>query len=486
MNTITAIITTLSEEEKKEFVTDLKRKTRRSDTKNTALFQLIEKGNTMDLDIKLYGKPSKNAYHALCKRLQDSLIEFIAAKSFAGETSEEMDILKQLLASRIFFEHKQYKIAFRTLHKAERTALEHDLYSILNEVYHTKIQYAHVHPLESLEEIITSSNRNLKFYNREIQLNMAYASIKHQISKGEQAISEIIANTFKNFDIDIDTNLTYKSLYQLLNILTTAAQFQSDYFTVLPIVNEIYEAVNEKKTGAGKHLFYHIKILNLMALVSFRNKDFKNSIAFVEKMEIEMLKENGTYFKRFSEELVLLKSLNFNYTGHPETAIALLNTFPKKTPQTELTHAMFLFQQRNFKDAYGIVKMLRHSNTFYEKKSGWIWVLQKNIIELLLLIELDELDLVLSRLQSFKRKFFPKLKKLNEIRVINFIKLVSYYYDKPEEVKSQSFKEMVERSFEWKDVGEEDIFVMSFYAWLKSKMDGTLIYPTTLALINRT
>ena len=143
MKSILAIIDTLSQDERQEFLLQLKRKTRRTDAKNQELFKLIAKGKTQNLDVLLYGKPSRNAYHALCKRLHDGLIDFVASKSFATETSEELHILKLLLASRIFFEQKQFKIAFKTLAKAEKIAKSTDLYSILNEIYLTKIQYVH-------------------------------------------------------------------------------------------------------------------------------------------------------------------------------------------------------------------------------------------------------------------------------------------------------------------------------------------------------
>ena len=144
MNAISAIINTMSLEEQREFLLFQQKKNRRSDTKNQTLFKLIAKGENQNLDQKLYGKPAKNSYHALCKRLQDALIDFVATKSFATESGAEMDIMKRLLAARIFFEHKQYKVAFRTLAQAEKKAQAIDIYSILTEIYHTKIQYAHL------------------------------------------------------------------------------------------------------------------------------------------------------------------------------------------------------------------------------------------------------------------------------------------------------------------------------------------------------
>ncbi|MEM7087705.1 MAG: hypothetical protein AAF489_16105 [Bacteroidota bacterium] len=486
MNGISIIIGTFSEEDKREFLSFLQKKNRRGDTKNSALFKLINSGQTKDLDLQLYGKPSRNAYHALCKRLQDSLIDFVASKGFAGETSEEMEVLKLLLASRIFFEHREYKIGFKTLLKAERIALELDVYSILNEIYHTKIQYAHLNEGLNLSEVIDASQENMKRFQQERQLNMAYASIKAQMKGNSQKpINDIITEAFANFQIELDQTLTYKSLFQLMNITATAARLQSDYYPISPFMMTIYGIISEKQKIADKHLFYHIEILNLMAHTSFRLKDFKTSMDFSEKMEAEMLKKNSAYYNRFREKLVVIKALNQNYTGQPKQAIATLKSFPNESLDINLTLVMSLFQQSEFGDAYRVIKLMHHSDTWYEKKAGWIWVLKKNIIEILLLIELDKLDLVLSRLQSFKRKFFKRLKDVSEERVITFMKLVEFVYDNPNEVTSERFAQKVENSFQWKEAEAEDVFVMSFYAWLKARMESKDLYRSTLELVGR-
>jgi hypothetical protein len=38
-------------------------------------------------------------------------------------------------------------------------------------------------------------------------------------------------------------------------------------------------------------------------------------------------------------------------------------------------------------------------------------------------------------------------------------------------------------SFNWIEAQQEDIFVMSFSAWLKSKMENKPLYETTLKLV---
>ena len=486
MKTIKAIIQSFSEAERKEFVVYLGRKNRRGDTRNIQLFQLIANNFKGRIDEKVYGKPARNAYHALSRRLQESLIDFIASKGFSEETSEEMDILKLLLAALIFFERKLYPVGAKTLKKAEKKALSLDVYTLLTEIYHTKIQYAHAIESWSLDKIIAATKQNERNVQRELQLNMAYARIKSQLKNTSgHFVNQIISQTFSEFDIEINTGLTFKSLFQLLNITASAAALQSDYYPVSPYMMSLYTIVSEKEKQASikdKHLFYHIEILNLMAITSFRNKDFSTSSDFVEKMELEMRKQQRAYYNRFVEKWTVLKALNKNYTGSSEDAIQILTNYEGDSLDIQLTLIMCYFQQNEFKKAYAVFRQLQHSDRWYERRAGWLWVLKKSIIEILLLMELDRLDLVVSRLESFNKRFSKRLKLTGEDRVLQFMKLVRYYYDHPEEVTSKVFEDKVERSFEWVGKEREDIFVMSFYAWLKSKMEKTPLYETTLDL----
>lgn len=483
MHTISAIIETLSVEERQEFLLEAKRKNRRTDAKNRELFQLIASGKTTDLDLKLYGKPAKNAYHALCKRLQDSLIDFVASKGFSTESSEEHAALKLLLASRIFFEQKQAKIAFKTLEKAEKIAQESDVYSILNEIYHTKIQYAHLSKTLVLQDIISSADENLKRFQQEFQLNQAYAVIKSELRKDGAASKMLILKAFSKFDIRIDESLTYKSLYQLMELSAVTATLQRDFKSVLPFMMELYRIVDKKVHLSGKHRYYHILMLNLMGITAFRNKQFGESMQFTTAMETQMQAENNKYYSRFVEKLTILKALNHYYTGTPQVAFDLFNRYKGNSLDISLLLVVCLFHQSRFSDAHKMVCTFTHSDDWYTKKMGWIWVLKKNMIEILILIELDKLDMVLLNLQRFRRHFSKKLKDIGEKRVLIFTGFVERYYENPKEVHSPQFQKSVEKSFDWLGREEEDVFVLSFYAWLKAKMLGADLYAVTLELV---
>lgn len=484
MNTILEILMVLSPQEKNDFKFYLKRRNQRGDAKNLKLLKLLEAGVTKDLDLKLYGKPAKPAFHALCKRLQDVLIDFVASKGFEQESSEELEILKLVLAGRIFFEQKLNKIGFKTLNKAETKALQIDGYSILNEIYHTKIQYSHLNNDWMISELVEKYERNKRLSHQDFQLNMAYTSIKAALKQQTgKSIHDIVTQTFSNFQLKLNEDLTYKSLYQLMAITATSARLQNDFYTVTPFMIEIFGVLKQKGEVPEKHRFYQISMLYLMASTEFRNKRFEESKSLIVEMEDSLNNSSKEYSQVFSNKISVLKALNEVYTGNPLIAIDLLRNTPESDLNSILVLIMCLFQQGMFSEAYGYLKKLSRSDDWYEKKMGWTWVLKRNIIEILLLIELDKLDIVLNRFHRFRRKFSKRLRSIEENRVLIFMDLVRAYYENPNSVRSKAFEDKVEASFIWIDREQEDIFVMSFYAWLKAKMQNRNLYEVTLDLV---
>ena len=484
MNTIFEILAVLSPKEKNDFKAYLRKRNQRGDTKNLELLRYIEAGITEDLDLKLYGKPSKAAFHALCKRLQDVLIDFVASKGFEQESSQELEILKLVLASRIFLEQKLYKIGFKTLNRAEIKAEQIDGYSILNEIYHTKIQYSHLNEDWVLVDLVGKYERNKSLSHQDFQLNMAYTSIKSAIKQHPvKPIHELVTQTFSEFQLKLNEDLTYKSLYQLMVITATSAKLQNDFYTVTPFMMEVFEVLQQKGEVPEKYRYYHLSMLYLMASTEFRNKRFKASSQLIDEMEKALEDSRKEYSPVFSNKMAVLRALNEVYTGNPFEAITILENTPETDLNKMLVLIMCLFQQNMFSEAYGYFKKMTRSDDWYEKKMGWTWVLKRNIIEILLLIELDKLDMVLNRLQRFRRKFTRKLKSIEENRVLTFMDLVKTYYENPQLVRTKAFEDRVEASFKRIGRVQEDIFVMSFYAWLRSKMEDRNLYDVTLDMV---
>ena len=145
---------------------------------------------------------------------------------------------------------------------------------------------------------------------------------------------------------------------------------------------------------------------------------------------------------------------------------------------------MFYFQKEDFSKAKSVLAKFYHTDKYYIEKAGIDWVIKKNIAEILLYIELNEDALFYSRLNSFKRKYTTYLKQINQSRILTFLNYAERIYQNSETTTATDFSSKLKSTFESNTIHKEDIFVISFYAWLKNKAEDRKLYNTTLNLIH--
>lgn len=492
MSIIHSIIATLSEEDKKKFIRNLRGRNKRNDAKNIELFQLLDTPYPpADADLIMYGKRAKGAYHALCKRLNDALIDFIATKDLNNESSTEMRALKLVLASRIFFQNEQLSIAFKTLAKAELIGKKYSLYNILNEIYYTQISNAHLNKSLDLQKLTRKYQKNKRNILQDENLNLFYAAIQDELSQSNPQVGDIIARNLVLHHISITKDLGYQSLFKILQICNQVAHVTRNYHAILAFIEHACQKIETSERIGDTHLYEHLQVLYYLSNTYFRIKKFEVSANYLEAMKAYMCLENKKYYPVFYPQYALLENLLLIYTGKNDVAIKNLEAFNFKdfknrldyVLDVKLTRVVALFLQEKFKEAFQIYRDFQHSDVWYTNKTGFIWVIQKNLIEILLLIELDYLDLVESRINSFRKKYRSHLIEHNELIVLDFLKLISIYYFKTEDFQSKGFKEKVDFLLKTKRE-EEDVFTLSYYAWLKAKVDKTDMYKTCLSLVS--
>ncbi|MBU3012054.1 hypothetical protein KO506_11620 [Polaribacter vadi] len=492
------ILSSFTEEKQQDFIYYLDKKNKRKDAKNIQLVKFLIDDNfsSKEICLKLYSKENKVALHALRKRLFKSLIDYTANINLKEENSIDISLIKHIISARSFLKKGQYKVGYKILDKAELIANEYQLYTILNEIYHTKIEYVNHLKTIDIDEIILKFKENQQQHQLEERLNIAYAKITKTLNEIEHQqkiidLKSVIETVFKENEITISNELSFKSLYQIIKITNISTIQNFEYWSIEPFLLETYETLRNHK-AKDKQLFYHIEVLYVIANTLFRNKKFKQSLEYLELMYLHMHQNKKKHYKDFYLKHQLLVSLNYNYSGNQDFAIQLLTPFidQKKldiVSQLDIYLSLIVFyaQKKEIKKAQSLFLKFYHTDKWYIDKAGFDWTIKKNLIEILLQIDLGNIDVVDSRILSFKRNYKEYLKNIHQEKVINYLKLIETYYKNPEIVTSEEFHQKVEKSFTWLDHKKEDIFIMSFFAWLKAKMTKQNVYDVTLELINK-
>jgi len=489
MNNNSTLFKLLSSQEAKLFIHFLTRRNKRLDTNNIALFKSVLKGK----EEQIRNSMSTNAYNVMYMRLKNALLDFMANNIMESELTEEVQLIKQIVLARKLFTQKQLKLAFSILHKVEKQAKSINHYSILNEVYHTLIEYSHLDISEDQLLLFQKMEVNSKAFIAQERLNMVYAEIRLAF-KNEKDIDlkQILEEGYLKYNIPKNTAHNFKTLYQLAMIADITGTNSKDFHSIdLFFMDEVNEIAGGKLDSEA-HLIYHIDLLYSIANIFFRKKEFKKSLAYLKRMLEQMNRSGGRYFDSRIMNYSTLVALNENFSGNYSVAEDVLdnvmlnrNIIKEELGLPILTRTMIHFQQGELKQAKKQLSLLNHSESWYEKKNGLEWVLNKRFIEILLHIEFSDVDYVESRINSLIKKYGAYLKNNPDTQVISFLKLVKRFFNEPELVRSNEFKILVEDSISWKKYEQEDVFLMSYYAWLKSKMENRNVYAVTLEIINK-
>ncbi|MHA4893327.1 hypothetical protein ACXZ1K_01145 [Pedobacter sp. PWIIR3] len=494
MDSLSELINLLTITDKKLFKQFLIRKNKRNDVKNLQLLNLIE---TDDIDgiSKLYdSKKNKDAYHALHKRLQDNLLLFLSQKTFESNHADTYDALRLLVVSRFLLENNIVKLAFKCLDKAERLAEELEQYNLLNELLQLKIQYAHLPGTDNLEALTTRFLQNQLLMQREARLNMAYAFLRRELQEIHLSgkivnLTALMITTIRQYKIAEDDLMTYKSIYQILFIANEYAAIQQNYSLIERYIKRTDRFMKGQPHKNQSYLFYHISILYFLANFHLRQRNFQHSTTYLQEMMNLMLTDNR-FYTLFYLRHQLLAALQLFFTGAADDGIVMLKQSLSKTKlkskpedieDIRVCLTMFL-ALINEQACLKQLSLLTRSDAWYEKKMGMLWTIRKNLMEILVYAQFSNIELAMSRINSFRHRYKKYLLKTSEDRVLLYLRLVEKYLQKPDVVTQMEYRNAV---LNLQGDGENsDIFTLSFVAWLAARWQKKTAYQVLQSLIN--
>jgi hypothetical protein len=480
----------MSGSEQTNFIRYLSNRNKRTDTRNVDLFKSL----IQNREEVIRNEIGVNAYNVLSKRLYDRLLDFNAGVALEQESTEEVSIMKLMLMARKLFNHDKFKLAYKILNSSEKKAIQINHYSLLNEIYHTYIQYSYHELSPEQEELIKKFEINKKEFVAFERLNMAQAVIQKAFLSANKVgealdLNKLVIDTYERFNISDIQGYNFQALYQIAQIADVSGAYNKDYYHVNLFFEEQVLAIGGSNLDTNKYLIYHIDVLYLLANIHFRKRNFEKSMFYLDLMQAQMKRMDSRYYQSRVIQHHTLLALNLNFTRKQKEAVSKLNHLlelgfkEEELLNLKLALMMIYFQQNDLKAVKNILVDFNKTDSWYESYIGIEWALNKNYMEILLHIELGDIDYVDSRMSSLVRRYKDRFKLAQESQVLRFLKLVKEYYQQPELIASNEFKLKVERTLEFKAKEEEDIFIVCFYAWLKAKMVNEPVYQTTLELL---
>ncbi|MFD1768738.1 hypothetical protein [Sphingobacterium suaedae] len=493
MDTLTSLINLLDDGDLDSFSLFLRKRNTRADVKNIQMLDLLKTDDIKSVKKRFYTGDNTDAYHALRKRLQDNLLLFLSQRTFERTNNETYDALRLLVVSRFLLENERWKIARRCLRKAEDIARRLEQFNLMHEVLLLRLQFAHLHEDEDLDELTQEFLRNQEAMQREAKLNLAYAYLRRELQnvhvKGKVIdLAALIGQTIRTHRIAWRELMTYKTLYQILFIANEYAAIQQNYQLIASYVNKSYQFMERQIPTKSYHVFYELHIHYYLANFHLRSKAFATSAVHLAHM-LRLMEDHPRYRTVFYLRHQLLLALNRHFSGEGQQAVWILKgalaaaTRKSKTEDLDdvtLCLVMCLAQQG---DAVCLryLATFGHSDAWYEKKMGMLWTIRKTLMEVLIYTQFEDIDLAMSRLRTFKRRYKRYLRQTKEQRVLDFVSLIERFLMKPDVVHDRTFQERVLGMLTV--VENTDIFNLSFIGWLISRWEKKTPYEVALRLM---
>jgi hypothetical protein len=491
VDNLTEIISTLNEEQQKDFVAFIQRNKYRKDRKDLKLFELLKTENllTATTIAKKLACPNVNAYHTVRKRLFKHLSDFIVAQTSTSDASASSHISTLLSVVRYLFEKGLLKYAWKYLEIAEHTAQKNDHFDYLHSIYLIQLEKAHLRPDLNFDEIIDKFNENKINLERAEKVHVAVASLQNKLLNQDLDLTVIDFSTLLSETLDqLSINqailnrpriaLTFVKTFRKIALRTKSfLPLQLLLEQTLDLLKSKNSQINEEVSA---ELYYYL------AHTQFRNRQFEPSKHTLTLANEEFKKTSNAFQKPYAVKRKQLSAALLLFTNELPLAIEALKSIidQKGNSSNEVLNSSFnlaIYQLigKAPKEALQQLQTLDRTDNWYEKTMGIEWVMKKQLTEIMLFIELGFIDLYESRIKAFKRKY--KMFESHPIyyRVTGFLKAIELILNSPNQ---RSHQETIDRQLVFLDKEEEDLQAMIFYAWLKAKANKKEFYLTLLEL----
>jgi hypothetical protein len=499
MDDLLDLVQSFSSAEQKEFRHFLQRNKSRRERKDVQLFDVLaDVGIAQKAEIhqKLYGdRFDKNAYHSLRKRLIKQINDFVYLKRIDNDDSVSAEINRDLTLIRHLFDHKLNRQAWKNLHKAEKTCEKVELNYELQRIYNMMIyRFNPEYSAESLESLVAKRIKVGYLAKDEENLRIVSSLVKQELEKvkltGEDLdLNQLTDELLLRFELQESVFNRPGLLYNFLILMRTTILAEKKYYSFEGFAINSYKGMQRSGYFQNRRS-HHLNMLYIVAHTLYRNKKFVKAIEFLEQMHEILPKVNKGIFQQYYSKYLLLLAACENFRGNLETSIVILqdlllseNVDKVDRLNARLNLCVYHFENVDHKQALKESLEFAHSDQWYEKVMGVEWRFKKNMIELIFQYEIGNTEIAHDRIESMQRIYKNLFRTPKYSRVGVFLALIKSIIHEPGLLSSHELLSKIEESFEWIDKEEEDLQAMTYYAWLKSKVQKRGFYETMLELI---
>ena len=482
MNILFDIINSLNKEESR-FYKLFAGRTNSGDTrKDILLFDFIKQnGEEYDEQIianELY-QDNKNSFYQLKNRLYKDLNKSMTLQHMSKE--KDIFILHLVLLSRIYKRKGNVKLSFHYLKKAEKEADKIEAYELLSIIYSEILKLSYDMVSINVEKYIEKKRENNEQLNWVQEIDLLLAAVLYRIktaqnfSTNDETVNEVLQKTLDSFSKNEKIPKSPKFRVKVYQVVSRILLQQHDFHALEEYLIHTYEEFTRDKIFTKSNHEQKLTMLAYLTNCLFKTHKYKQSLVYAEKLKISMNEYDG--FLRDKYLFYHYNALVINYSlSNKEKALEVLkeakrNDVIQQLPTFSvfiyLNTALIYYDQGKLSLAVKNLSRLILQDDFVN--IGKSFQLKIHIAELIVRFDLNQTDVIDSRVKHIKKTFKDLLKDSNFKRDKQLVEIIdSLVYCNNLSQDKKLVKKITELSILIDDEKADDIDVINYNVWLKS------------------
>ena len=387
--------------------------------KDVELFDFLRKNksdkySTKDILIKLKISNSNN-YYQLKNRIYNDLNNSLTWQHISKDNQSQS--FSYILLSRIFKNKGELNISFNYLLKAEKTAIEKELFEMLSIVYSEIIELSHELILIDIDKYISLKKYNINLLREIDQIDMLLAKImfdiktKQNFSKSDPTLVTLINDKIKETKNNKFIINSPRFKMRLFKMYSRVLLQNKEYGALEDYLLLSWKEFNEQNFFNRSNHDEKLTLLTYLTNCLHQNNNYKKSLFYAEELKLAM-KEFDAYLEDkylfyYYNSLVLNYSIDNKNKSLEILKIASKNDVIKKMPAYTsfiyLNTSIIYFQQEKFKlSKKNLSRLILQKDFLYLDKAIQFHIL---IFEILVLINLEDFQAAKEKNQQLLSNF---------------------------------------------------------------------------------
>ena len=474
-NALDTIVQSLSKEEVRFFKLFLKR-TDNKNRKDVDLFDYIRKKkgdfDTKDILKKLETNP--NNYYQIKNRLYHELNNSMVWQHIWKDKQSKS--FSFVLLSRVYKNKGELELSFHYLKKAEKEAIDSELFEVLSIIYSEIIQLSHELISIDVDHYIELKRNNIKILSEIDEMDLLLAKIMYDIKtkqnfgKSDGSLVKLIKTKYGK--ISKEKNLVNSTRFRirLFKMYSRLLLQERDYQSLEKFLIESYNEFGTDKLFNRSNHNEKLTLLTYLSNCLYKTKKYKQSLKYSEELLSGMKEYDCFLHDKYLFYYYNILVLNYAKTDKKK-ALDYLNKASrseviKKLPSyyafIYLNRSLIYYYEDNYKESQkNIARLIMQEDFLMLDKSFQLKIL---VTELMIRMMLSNKNLN-DKIIQIKKDYKSLLLEKHHIREKKMIDLIfkNIHNDDIEVDKKVLLSIM-------SDSDSEDIDIISYNSWLGDNM----------------